>query len=117
MDQNKHNKYNPRVPPLGTGTGSGAARLGSAGGAPASQEAPGEGLLEAVTLLMAQGASPEVRDAEGNTPMSLAEEGKHMGCLRMMRIYQETGGQAGGMPNMGGAGGPSAPEAGVDDLD
>ena len=35
------------------------------------------------------GSDPEGRDAEGNTPMSLAEAGQHMGCLRMMRIYQE----------------------------
>lgn len=28
-------------------------------------------------------------DAEGKTPLQLAEYGRHMGCLRMMRLFQD----------------------------
>lgn len=42
-----------------------------------------------VKALLDAGSDPEGRDAEGNTPLSLTESRRHMGCLRMMRIYQE----------------------------
>jgi len=42
-----------------------------------------------VKALLDAGSDPEARDAESETPMSLAESRRHMGCLRMMRIYQE----------------------------
>ena len=49
--------------------------------------AAGHGMC--VKALLDAGSDPDGRDAKGDTPALLAEQGKHMGCLRMMRIYQE----------------------------
>ena len=49
--------------------------------------AAGHGMC--VKALLDAGSDPDGRDAKGETPAHLAEQGKHMGCLRMMRIYQE----------------------------
>lgn len=47
----------------------------------------GHGLC--VKALLDAGADPEGRDGEGRTPLQLAEAGRHMGCLRMMRLGLE----------------------------
>lgn len=47
----------------------------------------GHGLC--VKALLDAGADPEGRDGEGKTPLQLAEAGRHMGCLRMMRLGLE----------------------------
>ena len=39
--------------------------------------------------LLEAGSDPDGHDAEGNTPLQLAEASRHMGCLRMMRLFQE----------------------------
>jgi len=47
----------------------------------------GHGLC--VKALLDAGADPEGRDSDGKTPLDLAEGGRHMGCLRMMKLGQE----------------------------
>ena len=46
----------------------------------------GHGLC--VKALLDAGADPEGRDSDGKTPLDLAEGGRHMGCLRMMKLGQ-----------------------------
>ena len=47
----------------------------------------GHGLC--VKALLDAGADPEGRDSDGSTPLEIAERGRHMGCLRMMKLFQE----------------------------
>ena len=47
----------------------------------------GHGLC--VKALLDAGADPEACDSSGSTALALAEEAKHMGTARMMRLYLE----------------------------
>ena len=48
-----------------------------------------EGHGTCVKALLDAGADPEGQDCVGATPMSLAQQGRHVGCLRLMQMHME----------------------------